>query len=404
MKTATSLAALSRPIGRGSLHKSIAIMASAVVATLGIGLALPLAAQDATERTIATGTGIPLAAEAPDRYTVKQGDTLWDIAKVFLRDPWYWPEIWYLNPQVKNPHLIYPGDVLAMLSVNGQPQVQVAERGPDGAAAEAEPVPEPEGTPRSGGGVRLSPKVRSTPITAAVTAIPYEAVAAFMGKPSLLTKEEVKKQPYLVGVRDQHLIGGDDNEVYARGIGDATAGTRYNFVHIVDEMRDPDTNKVLGYRGVYSGMGTVAVPGDPSKLAVGQASREVLRGDKLFPDEVKVNLDFLPHPVAEEMSGTIMAVSGVMIVGSWQVVAINRGTKHGLELGHVLAVNQKGETVRDNYKEGNKKDFWSIGSNVRLPDERIGVIMVFKTYERMSYAMIMDSTHPIRIGDMVGTP
>jgi LysM repeat protein len=399
MKTATSQA------------KSFKAMAIAAAVTVGIGLSLPatlVIAQESGQRTVATGTGIPLAADAPDRYTVRQGDTLWDISKVFLRDPWYWPEIWYLNPQVKNPHLIYPGDTLVLLSVNGMPQVQVAERGPEGAAAESAPLPptsDSEGAPtRSGSGVRISPRVRSQPISSAITAIPYDAVASFMGRPSMLTKEQVKSGPYLMGVRDSHIIGGEDNEVYARGIQGAAVGTHYNFIHVDGPMRDPETNKVLGYRAVFAGVGTVTSETDPTKLSAGQTRREVLRGDKLFPEEVTVNLDFLPHPVAEDVRGAIMAVDGVTVAGGMNVVALNRGTNHGLEVGHVLAINQKGEKVRDIYKQGDKDKFWSIGKRVKLPDERIGIVMVFKTYERMSYGLIMEATHPVRVGDLVGAP
>jgi len=396
MKTATSQA------------KSLKALAIAAAVTVAIGLCLPSAsviAQDNGQRTVATGTGIPLAADAPDRYTVRLGDTLWDISKVFLRDPWYWPEIWYLNPQVKNPHLIYPGDTLVLLSVNGVPQVQVAERGPEGAAAESAMPATSEGAPtRGGSGVRLSPRVRSQPITSAITAIPYDAIAAFMGRPSMLTKEQVKSGPYLMGVRDSHIIGGEDNEVYARGITGAPVGTRYNFIHVDGPMRDPETNKVLGYRSVFAGVGVVASETDPTKLTAGLTQREVLRGDKLFPEEVTVNLDFLPHPVAEDMRGSIMAVDGVFVAGGMNVVALNRGTNHGLEVGHVLAINQKGEKVRDIYKEGDKDKFWSIGKRVKLPDERIGIVMVFKTYDRMSYGLIMEATHPVRVGDLIGAP
>jgi len=128
-------------------------------------------AQD-SQRTIATGSNIPLTADAPNEYTVKTGDTLWDISKVFLRDPWYWPEIWYVNPQVENPHLIYPGDVLKLVYIDGQPRVTVGDRG---------------GPTESGGGKRLSPQVRREPLSQAITAIPYDVIAGFMGRPTLLT-------------------------------------------------------------------------------------------------------------------------------------------------------------------------------------------------------------------------
>jgi len=416
MKTATSPASLVRLAGSTKFTKSLTTLVSSAALTcgIGLGLGLPIAvAQEVPQRTIATGSGIPLAADAPDRYTVKSGDTLWDISQVFLRDPWYWPEIWYLNPQVKNPHLIYPGDVLTLLSIDGLPKVAVAERGPDGAAAEAAaetpaetpPAADTEGAPvRSGSGVRLSPRIRTQPITAAVTAIPYEAVAAFMAKPSMLTKEQVKTGPYLMGVRDKHLIGGEDNEVYASGIRDAVQGTRYNFIHVDVPLRDPETNKVLGYRGIFSGMGTVLATGDPAKLSAGLTEREVLRGDKLFPEQVTINLDFIPHPVPDDMRGSIMAVSGVTIAGKYHVAALNRGSKHGIEVGHVLAINQKGEKVRDIYKEGGKDSFWSLGRRVKLPDERVGIVMVFKVYDQLSYALIMEATHPVRVADLVVAP
>jgi LysM repeat protein len=404
MNTATSPKPARLTAGFAKANPLIAL-ASAAALTLGVGLSLTVGAQEATQRTIATGSGIPLAADAPDRYTVKQGDTLWDISQVFLRDPWFWPEIWYLNPQVQNPHLIYPGDVLALTSVEGQPQVTIAERGPDGTAAEAQP--ETEGATRSGSGFRLSPRVRSTPITAAVTAIPYEAVAAFLGKPSLLTKDQVKSGPYLMGVRDSHLIGGQDNEVYARGLQDPQVGARYNYIYVDIPIRDPDNNDVLGYRGIYSGSGVVMAPTNPVKLSVDRVAREVLRGDKLFVDETAINLEFLPHPVPDDMTGSIAALSDVMISGAYSVAAINRGSKHGIEAGHVLAINQKGEKVHDTYKEGGKPSFWSLDSfrkRVQLPDERIGVLMVFKVYEHMSYALIMEASHPVRIGDTLTAP
>src|SRR4029450_8138628 len=142
-----------------------------------------------SQRTIATGSNIPLTADAPDQYVVKTGDTLWDISKVFLRDPWYWPEIWYVNPQVENPHLIYPGDVLKLVYVDGQPRVTLAER------------------PEGGGGKRLSPQVRRGPLSQAIPAIPYDIVASFMGRPTLLDKNTVDTAPYVVAMRNDHIIG-----------------------------------------------------------------------------------------------------------------------------------------------------------------------------------------------------
>jgi len=187
--------------------------------TAGI-LPLGSSAQEPS-RTIATGSNIPLAANAPDEYTVKPGDTLWDISKVFLRDAWYWPEIWYVNPQVQNPHLIYPGDKLKLVYVEGQPRVTLAERA------------------EGGGGKRMSPQVRREPLSQAITAIPYDIVASFVGRPTLLTTDQVKSGPYIVAMRDGHIIGAVGNEVYARGMKDAAVDSRYSVIHVEEKIFDP---------------------------------------------------------------------------------------------------------------------------------------------------------------------
>jgi LysM repeat protein len=393
MKTATT------PLSVRSKATALAILLTSTLATLSVGFVA--FAQDEPQRTVATGSGIPLAQDAPDRYTVKHGDTLWDIAKVFLRDPWYWPEIWYVNPQVKNPHLIYPGDVLVLVKgANGEPQVTIAERGPEGAAAD-------RGKTQGGPATKLSPQIRSTPLTAAVTTIPYDAVAAFLGRPSLLSEKEVKTGPYVVAMRDQRVVSGAGDEIYARGVKDAAEDERFSIIQVDEPLIDPENGKMLGYRGIYAGTGSIATAGDPAKLRVRDTQREVLRGDKLFPEHVAIDLDFLPHPPATDIRGSVMAVSGLRIAAAPQVVAINRGGKHGLDPGTVLSILQRGEVIVDRFSGGSHTgDGFNAPSSgkVKLPDERIGVVMVFKTYENMSFALIMDATHPVGIGDIVRTP
>lgn len=384
---------------------ALVVLATASLTTFGLGVAGLAQAQQAEEaRTVATGSGIPLAADAPDRYTVKQGDTLWDISKVFLRDPWFWPEIWYVNPQVKNPHLIYPGDTLVLVKGGARPQVMVAERGPEGAAAETTGE-----TPSNGNGnvTKLSPQIRSTPINAAVTTISYDSIATFLGRPTMLSKDEVKKGPYVVALRDDHVVGGPGSEVYARGVKDASENTRFNLVHVDEPLLDPATSKVLGYRGVYVGTGVVTGPGNPAKLLMHDTDREVLAGDKLYPEHVQLELDFLPRAPSSDVQGSAIVVSGVTVAGARDVIAINRGGRHGLEAGHVLAILQKGDVVSDHFAEGNSTSIASskgFHDKVQLPNERIGLVMVFKTYENMSYGLIMESSHPVRTGDIVRTP
>jgi hypothetical protein len=359
--------------------------------TLAAGV-LPgnLAAQEDT-RTIATGSNIPLTPDAPAEYVVKTGDTLWDISKVFLRDPWYWPEIWYVNPQVENPHLIYPGDVLKLVYVEGQPRLTVAERG------------------ESGGARRLSPEVRREPLSQAITAIPYDIIASFTGRPTLLDKSQVQDAPYIVAMREGRIIGAAGNEIYARGIGDAAADARYSVIHVEEQLRDPETNDVLGYSGMYVGSGPVVTTGDPAKLVLTDSSREALQGDKLFPEAVDVKTDFVPHAPETEVAASIIAVRSHRVIGQYQIVALNRGSTHGLEPGHVLAVYQAGAKVRDNYSRGGlgaggRSVMGSFGRSVQLPDERIGVVMVFKAFDRMSYALVMETTHEIRSGDRAKNP
>jgi hypothetical protein len=366
--------------------------------TVTAGMAPLTLAAEGPAQTVGAGSNIPLSADAPDTYVVKTGDTLWDISKVFLREPWYWPEIWYVNPQVQNPHLIYPGDVLKLVYVDGQPRLTVAQRG--------------EQVEGGRTGKRLSPEVHRTPLDKAITAIPYDIVASFMGRPTLLSKDQVKTAPYVVAMRDSHMIGAIGNEVYARGIDDATVDERYSIVHVEEELRDPDNNKLLGYSGMYVGSGPVATEGDPAKLVMTDSTREVLQGDKLFPESVEVNVDFIPHAPDSDIDAAVIAVRSHTVMGQYQVVALNRGANDGLEPGHVLAIHQLGDVVRDTYSKGGlaatrraRPSRTAFGGNkVQLPDERIGMAMVFKSFDDLSYALVMETTHEIRQGDRAKNP
>jgi LysM domain-containing protein len=348
-----------------------------------------------SQRTIATGSNIPLTADAPDQYVVKAGDTLWDISKVFLRDPWYWPEIWYVNPQVQNPHLIYPGDVLKLVYIDGQPRVTVGERGGEAAT-------------EGGGGKKLSPQVRREQLSKAITAIPYDVIASFMGRPTLLDGEQVKSAPYVVAMRDGHVIGAEGNEIYARGIGSVATDSRFSIIHVDEKLYDPENGDLLGYSGSYVGSGPVATSGDPAKVVLTDSTREALQGDKLFPESVDVNVDFVPHAPTSDVKARVIAVRDHTRMGQYQVIALNRGQRAGLEPGHVLAISQIGGTVRDSYAKGGLSARTTAtsrgGKSVQLPDERIGLAMVFKSFDRMSYALVMETSHEIRQGDLAGNP
>src|SRR6204780_1193502 len=262
-----------------------------------------------TETVQVPRRGIPLADNAPDSYVVKRGDTLWGIAKVFLRDPWYWPEIWQVNPKIQNPHRIYPGDTLRLVYIEGKPTIML----------------------QRGDAARVLPRVRSQPLESAVTSIPYETIAAFMSKPSVLAKEQIKDAPYVLATRDMHVVMADGDTLYARGFTcPVELGTHYNIVRVGDALRDPDDNRIVGYDGIFTGAGHVTRTGDPTTLIMTESARETEAGDKLFAGGVDVPLDFIPSAPKTKTVGRIMAVSnGVTVIGQYEVVVINRGVSAG---------------------------------------------------------------------------
>lgn len=342
------------------------------------------AGPSSTETAEVPRKGIPLADNAPDSYVVKRGDTLWGIAKVFLRDPWYWPEIWQVNPQVHNPHLIYPGDTLRLVYIDGQPQI-VLQRGD---------------------GVRVEPRVRSEPIDSAITTIPYATVAAFMSKPTVLDRDQIKAAPYVLATRDLHVVMSEGDTVYARGFtSPAELGSHYNVVRVGDPLIDPDDKRLLGYDGIFTGSGHVTRQGDPTTLIMTESARESRAGDKLIPGGVDVPLDFIPSAPRVKTDGRIISVAnGVTVIGQYEVVVVNRGARDGLAPGNVLGVFDTGPVIADTDKKG----FFNLdklgAKKVALPSERTGTFMVFKTFDNISYGLIMEATNLIRVGDKVQNP
>ncbi len=316
---------------------------------------------------------VPLAQGHPNEYVVKVGDTLWDIAATFLQDPWYWPEIWYVNPDIANPHLIYPGDVIGLIYVDGQPRI----------------------TNVRGSTYRMSPQARVTPLTQAITSIPFEDVAAFLSSGVVLAKEQADSLPYLLQTRGDHLIASAGNEVYVRGIVGDQPSARYNVVHVGDPLVDPDDNRLIGYHGIMIGEASLRRTGDPATVALTDTSQEAIMGDRLLPAEVDVPLNFFPRSPSGSIDGRIISVAGgVTQIGQYQVVVMNRGSDNGLSVGDVLTVFQAGEEIKDRF----------AGGKVQLPDEEAGTIMVFKTYDRISYGLVMEATHAIHIHDSVRNP
>ena len=315
----------------------------------------------------------PLADDHPNEYTVQEGDTLWDIAATFLKDPWYWPEIWYINPEIVNPHLIYPGDVLGLVYVEGRQMV----------------------APIRASSIRLSPTARATPLTEAVTSVAYEDIAAFLSTGAVLQRDQVDQLPYLLATRGDHLVAAAGNTVYIRRNSSNELGQRFNIVKVGDELVDPDTNRVIGYQGQIVGAGTLRRGGDPATLAVTESSQEATQGDLLIPLDTDLPLNFYPKAPSGQVEGRIISVvGGVSQIGQFMVVVLNRGSGHGLAVGDVLTVFQDGPEVVDHV----------AGGKVKLPDESAGTVMVFKTFGDISYALVMEATRAIHKYDHVRNP
>jgi len=208
------------------------------------------------------GAANPVAnPTAPMHYTVKRGDTLWGIASMYLKDPWLWPEVWVINPQVPNPHLIYPGDKLALAyGAGGRMEVRLEQAGL----------------------TRLDPRLRSDPLSSSVPTIPYSAIAAFLSHPTVLTADQVKHAPYVVAFRDMHQTGGSDNEVYLRNLTGAAPNSRFAVVHVAGPLIDPDDGKTVGYEGVYTATALVERPGDLTKAVLVEPAQETLAGDRVL--------------------------------------------------------------------------------------------------------------------------
>ncbi|MEX2496164.1 MAG: LysM domain-containing protein [Woeseia sp.] len=326
-----------------------------------------------------TQTRVPLAEGHPDEYVVQPGDTLWDIASTFLRDPWYWPEIWHVNPEVANPHLIYPGDVLALVTIDGETRITAVR----------------------GSTYRLTPQARITPLDESVTSIPYEQIAAFLSRGLVLERNQIENLPYVLAVRENHLIAAAGNDIYVRGGDPAQPGTRYSLVHVGDPLIDPDDNRVVGYQGIYVGEGALVRGGDPATVSLTDTNREALRGDRLLPETVDIPLNFFPKSPDTNIDGRIISVvDGLYLIGQYQTVVLNRGARDGLAPGDVLTVFQEGEVVRDRFAGGSA----FRGQKVKLPDEEAGTVMVFKVYDRIGYGLVMEATSDIHVLDAVRNP
>lgn len=320
------------------------------------------------------GDVLSLKKGHPKTYVVVKGDTLWDISSMYLTNPWLWPEIWHVNPQVDNPHLIYPGDVLNLVYINGRPKL-VVKRGKD---------------------VKLTPQVRMSELDLAIPAIPLDAVSPFLSNSRVLGQDELNNAPYVLAGKDRHIVVGAGDELFARGYFEPGQET-FGIFRPGEAFIDPDSDELLGYHAFSVASAKVTgLEGDIATLAINQSSEEVRRSDRLLPDEERlISSSFYPSAPEDETNGYIISVEGgVSQIGSMDVVVINKGVRDGLEVGHVLAIYRVGELVRDEV----------TNEIVKVPDSRAGLLMVFRTFDKVSYGLVLKATRPLAVMDKVSKP
>jgi nucleoid-associated protein YgaU len=329
-----------------------------------------------------------LKGDHPSHYFVKKGDTLWDIANKFLKDPWEWPEIWHINPEIENPHLIFPGDKLSLVYVNGKPRLEV-QRGDTSRTVTIKPRNPSQGE-------NMSPRVRIEPITHAIPAIPLDEINAFLSRSRILEDNSLDDAPYVLAGDGGHIITGAGDQLYARGNFDPDERI-YGVYRRGKIFQDPDTDEVLGIEAVDIGSGrVVAIKSDVATLIVNRSNEEIRNEDRLLPfQERKITATFYPKEPAADINGSIIAVEGgVTQVGTMDIVAMNRGDRDALEVGDVLAIYKTGELVRDHV----------TNELVQLPSVRAGILMVFSTFDKMSYGLVLNASRPLSVLDKVRNP
>lgn len=317
---------------------------------------------------------IVLRSDTPDHHVVIPGDTLWGIAAKFLEDPWRWPEIWGFNKeQVKNPHRIYPGDIVKLeLTPHGM-RLRIAD---DKAS------------------VKLSPKVRTEQnATTAIPSIPATAIEPFLSQPVVIDGEKLVYAPYILGSSDGRVVLGKSHPTYVHNL-PIDQGDAWQIFRPGQALRDPDAdNQILGYEATYLGDLKISVFDKISTANITLAKQEILKGDRLIVSPGIIFNNYAPHAPSHPINGRIISVyGGVTEIGKGSIVTLNKGTRDGLEMGHVLGIYRRSHAITLERQ------------HVQLPDERIGLIFVFRVFDKVSYALVMQSTNSIKMLDAVKSP
>jgi LysM repeat protein len=369
---------------------------------------------------------LAIADNAPNSYTVVKGDTLWGISGKFLKEPWRWPEIWNMNRgQIKDPHWIYPGDVITLTyDADGNPRLSI-------------------GANSTGGTVKLSPQIRSSKLAQAIPSIPEKVIGPFLTVPLVIDEGALQDAPRIVATEDERVIVGAGNRAYAAGIREEQ-GLKWQVFRPGKALKDPTTLEILGYEAVYLGDARVSrfgrsaeVEGAPipegTSIEIIKSTQEIGRGDRLTPTVEAPVPSYSPRSPDKQVKGSVVSiVGGVEESAQYSIVVLGLGKRDGMEVGHVLATSQLGKVVSTNdatvgarnesvvssffkqvgddlanidkeYRD-EKKPESPIPPQVKLPDERNGLVFVFRTFEKVSYALVMSSKRPVKVGDVVQTP
>ncbi len=317
------------------------------------------------------GKPLELAAGAPDRYIVVPGDTLWSISSRFLKDPYRWGELWRMNPdEVKNPHKIYPGQVLALDRSGAYPRLGLET-------------------------VKLRPHEYVESLKKPIASIPYQDIEPFLTEPLVIDAVDMSAYARVVAIQDNRVVAGAGDRIYATNV--AKPERNWQVFRGNAPMLDPDTKEVLGYEAYFLGTARQIADGDPSTFVLTTSREEVTTGDHLLPAPRADIPTYVPRAPDKAIKGKIIGVrGGINFAGRNLVVSINRGSADGVEVGHVLAADTAGFTIEDRYK-GERKDFSVSG-------KATGLMFVFRVFNRVAYALVLESSEPVKVGDIVHTP
>lgn len=330
---------------------------------------------------------VELKDEAPTQYVVKKGDTLWDISGVFLEAPWEWPRLWGYNAHIENPHLIYPGDIINITYVDGKPRATLTRGGTRD--------------------IKLSPAIKREAIDNAIPPIELRDVIAFLTRTRLATEEELEQQPKVFSTETDSLMGGIGDNIYGRGDFPEDQG-KFQIYRDEGPLYDPVTEEVQGNMLRYVGAVDVDSIGNAdgsteevsedqiAKTELIEGKREIMIGDYFFEDITsRYNSSFVPSAPEQEVEAVISHVfDGVTQVGRFSIVAINKGRQDGLTEGNTLAV----------FEPSHEFTIEESGDTVVIPEDRQGLMMIFKTWENASFALIMKSRKPLRVGYIARNP